>query len=374
MRRYGVAEQLIRCGQHSGVLFWHARCIPLYKPALYSTESSAGSDMKELIESRQIRAFVAVARRGNFTQGAKDVFLTQSAVSHAIKSLEQELGVQLFRRVGRSAVLTQAGERLLAHCEEILHKMHDARVDLSQLPDLGRPVLRIGAPMTICQHILPGVLRKVQQEYPQSGLRVETGDNPQLLAQLLSGKIDVAVMVDPERRPDLVFEPLFGDELKFVMPPAHPWAMATEITDTEIAEATLILPNKATRTHQLVTAYFRTARVAIHRCIELGSVESIKELVKNGLGIGIVAEWPIRPELASAELVTRPLGERPLRRQWHAVFLRERGLNVTEETLIRFFREDTRAIGLAEVGRESAGMRTARPAVSVLRPLLAGGK
>jgi DNA-binding transcriptional LysR family regulator len=329
--------------------------------------------MKELIESRQIRAFVAVARRGNFTQGAKDVFLTQSAVSHAIKSLEQELGCHLFQRVGRSAVLTHAGERLLAHCEEILHKMQDARLDLSQLPDLGRPVMRIGAPMTVCQHILPGVLRRVQQDYPQCGLRVETGDNPQLLNQLLSGKIDVAVMVEPERRPDLGLEPLFGDELRFVMQPGHPWTAASEITEADIAEATLILASKATRTHQLVTAYFRTARVAIERCIELGSVESIKELVKNGLGVGIVAEWPIRGELERGELVTRPLGQRPLRREWQAVFLRDRGLNASEESLIRFFREDTAALAAAHSGRDAVASRRSRRSVIAGRPLLAGG-
>jgi LysR family transcriptional regulator, low CO2-responsive transcriptional regulator len=347
---------------------------PFHRTDALLERAQHGFRMKELIESRQIRAFVAVARRGNFTQGAKDVFLTQSAVSHAIKSLEQELGCHLFQRVGRSAVLTHAGERLLAHCEEILHKMQDARMDLSQLPDLGRPVLRIGAPMTICQHILPGVLRKVQQEYPQCGLRVETGDNPQLLAQLLSGKIDVAVMVDPERRPDLVFEPLFGDELRFVMLPTHPWAGASEITDTSIAEATLILPNKATRTHQLVTAYFRTARVAVDRCIELGSVESIKELVKNGLGIGVVAEWPIRAELARGELVTRPLGDRPLHRQWHAVSLRERGLNAMEENLISLFREDASALVNSDAELEKAAAQRPRRKINVARPLLAGGK
>lgn len=330
--------------------------------------------MKELIESRQIRAFVAVARRGNFTQGAKDVFLTQSAVSHAIKSLEQELGCHLFQRVGRSAVLTHAGERLLAHCEEILHKMQDARLDLSQLPDLGRPIMRIGAPMTVCQHILPGVLRRVQQDFPQCGLRVETGDNPQLLNQLLSGKIDVAVMVEPERRPDLAFEPLFGDELYFVMPPTHRWAAANEITEAEITDATLILASKATRTHQLITAYFRTARVAIERCIELGSVESIKELVKNGLGVGIVAEWPIRGELQRGELVTRPLGHRALRRQWHAVFLRDRGLNASEASLIRFFREDTAALAAADSERNAAVSRRSRRIATAARPLLAGGK
>ena len=297
--------------------------------------------MKNLIESRQIRAFVAVARRGSFTHGAKDVFLTQSAVSHAIKAMEADLGCHLFRRVGKHAVLTEAGERLLQHCEDILRKMAETRADLSQLPDAGQVSLRIGAPMTICQHIVPGVLRNLQEEFPHSGLRIETGDNPQLLAQLLAGRVDIAIMVEPERRPDLAFEPLFSDELHFLMLPSHPWAAVSEISASQIQHATLIVPNKATRTHQLVAGYLRTRRILMEKYIELGSIESIKELVKNGLGIGVVAQWPIRAELQSGELVTRPLGEKPLARQWYAVHLRGRTLTEAENLFLRFFQRAT---------------------------------
>ena len=343
--RFINAEGLLKDTTSAAVILaWHAVCISEPHAKHLLTElSRAPPQMKELIESRHIRAFVAVARRGSFTQGAKDVFLTQSAVSHAIKSLEDDLGCALFQRVGRRAALTNAGERLLQHCEDILHKMQDARLDLSQLPTLNRPGLRIGAPMTVCQHILPGVLRQVQSEYPQMGLRVETGDNPQLLAHLLSGKVDLALMVEPERRPDLVLQPLFSDELKFVMLPSHAWTKAGEITEEKIGEETLILANKTTRTHQLVMTYFRSARITVQRCIELGSIESIKELVKNGLGVGIVAEWPIRTELARGELVSRPLGKRPLCRQWYAVHLASRTLSSPEESVLRFFRDDTAA-------------------------------
>lgn len=331
--------------------------------------------MKELIESRQMRAFVAVARRGNFTQGAKDVFLTQSAVSHAIKSLEEDVGVALFQRLGRRAVLTPAGERLLQHCEEILHKMQDARMDLSQMPDLSRPVLRIGAPMTVCQHILPSVLRQVQQEFPQCEIRVETGDNPQLLAQLLSGKIDVAVMVEPEKRPHLTFVPLFRDELRFLLLPGHPWARGSAISEKELRDATVILANKTTRTYQLVMTHFRAARITLKRVIELGSIESIKELVKNGLGVGIVANWPIRAEIERGELVSRPLASPPLTRQWHAVHLREHELRATESSVIRHFRQATTSIDLGEQADASPADTPDRPAMrlSALRPSLVGG-
>lgn len=307
--------------------------------------------MKQLIESRQIRAFVAVARRGSFTHGAKDVFLTQSAVSHAIKSMEMDLGCHLFRRVGKHAVLTEAGERLLQHCEEILRKMQDARDDLNQLPAEGQISLRIGAPTTVCQHIIPGVLRNLQVEFPHSGLRIETGDNPQLLAQLLAGRVDLAIMVEPERRPDLTFEPLFSDEIHFLMLPSHPWARMPEISATQIESTTLIVPNKTTRTHQLVAAHLRARRIMMERYIELGSIESIKELVKNGLGVGVVAQWPIRAELQSGELITRPLGDKPLTRQWQAVHLRGRPLKEAENAFVRHFRRATSSI---ELGKPSA--------------------
>jgi DNA-binding transcriptional LysR family regulator len=181
-------------------------------------------------------------------------------------------------------------------------------------------------------------LRSLQEQFPQSGLRIETGDNPQMLAQLLAGRVDLAIMVEPEKRPDLAFEPLFSDELHFLMPRSHPWAFLDEISGSQIEQATLIVPNKTTRSHQLLAGYLRTRRVIMEKYIEPGSIDSIKELVKNGLGVGVVAQWPIRNELQSGELITRPLGKTPLSRQWQAVHLRNRPLNETESAFIRFFR------------------------------------
>ena len=89
--------------------------------------------MKPILDSRKLLAFATLARCGSFTQTARDLFLTQSAVSHAIKSLEEELDVRLFDRLGRQAQLTPAGQRLLAYAERILDEMHRAREDLLTL-------------------------------------------------------------------------------------------------------------------------------------------------------------------------------------------------------------------------------------------------
>jgi DNA-binding transcriptional LysR family regulator len=145
------------------------------------------SSMKPTLDSRQLHAFAALARRGSFTLAAKDLFLTQSAVSHAIKSLEDDLGTRLLDRVGRRVLLTQAGEQFLRHTEKILREMEAARAGLDTLTKWGHGRLRVGASTTACQHILPMVLREFRQSYPKCVIRIEPGDHGQQLELLRGG-------------------------------------------------------------------------------------------------------------------------------------------------------------------------------------------
>jgi DNA-binding transcriptional LysR family regulator len=169
-------------------------------------------------------------------------------------------------------------------------------------------------------------------------------------------------MVEPDRRPDLTFEPLFADELNFLLPRGHAWTTKPEVTPEEIAHATLIVPNKTTRTHQLMAGYLRSRRITMERYIEPGSIESIKELVRNGLGVGVVAQWAIRAELQSGELVARPIGRTPLVRRWYAVHLRGRPLNEAEKAFVRFFREAaTKLAGTSEIAPAAAPVAVEEP-------------
>src|SRR6266516_5440895 len=128
------------------------------------------------LDSRQLRAFVTLARTGSFTLAAKELFLSQSAVSHSMRALEEEVGCRLLDRVGKKVLLTQAGETLLHHAEKILQEMSTARGALEQLGKWGRGRLRVGASTTACEYILPAVLRKFKDEFPQSLITIEPGD------------------------------------------------------------------------------------------------------------------------------------------------------------------------------------------------------
>src|SRR2546425_1650653 len=120
-----------------------------------------------MLDSRQLRAFASLARTGSFTQTARELHLTQSAISHAIKALETDVGCRLFDRLGKKVVLTQAGEALLHHAEKILQEMATARAALEQLGKWGAGRLRLGASRTACQYLLPAVLREFKESFPK---------------------------------------------------------------------------------------------------------------------------------------------------------------------------------------------------------------
>ena len=304
--------------------------------------------MKPTLDSRQLHAFAALALRGSFTLAAKDLFLTQSAVSHAIKALEDDVGCRLLDRVGRRVLLTQAGEQFLRHTERILREMETARSGLENLSKWGHGRLRVGASTTACQHILPSVLREFRQSYPKCVIRLEPGDYGHQLDLLRGGQVDLALVVEPAHPPvsEFTFVPLFQDELRFLVAPHHSWAKAGRAPRESIEGETLVLYNKTSHTFRLVNDYFRDEKVSLSNIIELGSMEAIKELVKIGLGAGVLAPWIARTELENGSLVSLPLGSRKLRRQWGVAHLKGRRLALAEETFVGLCVAVTEQLGL----------------------------
>lgn len=292
-----------------------------------------------ILDSRQLLAFATVARHASFTLAAKELFLTQSAVSHALRALEDELGQRLLDRVGKRVVLTQAGEQLLVHVHRILREMDAARTGLDHLANWGHGRLRVGASLTACQYLMPTVLREFRQSFPKCVIRIEPGDHARQIELLRNGQIDLAVMLRPTGERELEFVPIFDDELRFVVAPLHRWARGGSVPRDEIAAETLILYHKPSFTFRLLESYFREEKVALTNFIELGSMEAIKELAKTGVGAGIIAPWVARQELVARSLVALPLGRRILRRQWGVAHLRGRRLPLGEETFVGLCQE-----------------------------------
>lgn len=289
--------------------------------------------MDQTLDTRQLRAFISLARSGSFTQAGRELHLTQSAISHAIKVLETDLACQLFHRQGKSVHLTHHGRELLPHAETIMQAMGQARASLGALDKTPRGRLTIGCTPAASQFILPTVFREFKESFPQYEIRVLPGETPQTIERLLNNEVDLSVTLRPLDVSRLECHAIFEDELEFLVSPLHPWAnKAPKIRDA--VTETFIVSSRSSLNFVMIQEFFLKQGVRLNHFIELGSSEAIKELAKLGLGIAIAARWIARNEIDAGQLVPVPLPKAKLRRRWVTSSLKGRALNLAERTFV----------------------------------------
>jgi DNA-binding transcriptional LysR family regulator len=242
--------------------------------------------------------------------------LSQSAVSHALTALEEELDVRLFDRDGKKLQITPAGEHLLHYSEKILADMEAARGSLKQRTRWGASSLRVAADEMFGPSLLPGVLKSFRREFPDWLINVRAGESRECVEWLAQDAIEVAITIAPSRSEAVEIVPLFTDELVWVVSPQHPWAQNGSVRPEEIPLQTLVCSNAASYTYRLLEKYFERDGFRLNWELELGSLEAIKEMVKEGDGVTVLAPWAVREELEQNTLAALPLGKRKLKRNW----------------------------------------------------------
>lgn len=289
--------------------------------------------MDQPLDTRQLRAFISLAHSGSFTQAGRELYLTQSAISHAIKALETDLGCQLFHRQGKSVHLTHQGRELLPHAETIMRAMAQARAMLGALDRTPRGRLTIGCTPAASQYILPTVFREFKESFPQYEIRVLPGETPQIIERLLNNEVDLSVTLKPDDTSRLVCQTIFEDELEFLVSPLHPWVTKVPKVKDAVSE-TFIVSSRNSLNFAMIQEFFLKQGVRLQHFIELGSTEAIKELAKLGLGIAIAARWIAQSEIAAGQLIPVRLPKAKLQRRWVTSSLKGRPLNLAERTFI----------------------------------------
>jgi DNA-binding transcriptional LysR family regulator len=293
----------------------------------------------DLPEIRHLIAFTTVLETGGFTRAAHALNLTQSALSHQIKTLEEQLGVEVFARIGKRTVLTQAGEILLKHATVVLRELSDARQALLELRDPGRGRLRISAAGYSCYLLLPRILQEFKAEFPRVELSVSADYTGEAVQHLLEGILDIAILVVPSPVRGLAIEPLAVDEVFVIVPVDHPWAGRRRIRWAELASQVLITYNKASQTHQLLLHRLAQEGAGAPETMEVREAEAVTEMVKVGLGIAVQPPWVVRDDLRTQKLVAIPFGRTGLKRSWAIAYIQGRRLAAYGQTFIRICRE-----------------------------------
>lgn len=288
----------------------------------------------DFLDLRQLQAFQAVARTNSFTQAARELYLTQSAISHSIKALEDDLGCPLFIRVGKKMRISQAGEVLLERTHAVFAALHQAREAVTDLSAWGKGRFRIGASVTICHYILTSVIREFRECFPEADLVIEPLETYESHIALAENRIDLAISLPPEDNDLLRFSPLFSDELLFIYSHAHPAVCQKKLSRSDLLNSKFFLLSKRNATYALIKNHLKRERMELAKLSELGSVEAVKDLIRLGMGIGILPAWTVKEELANFSLHSLAPGKHKLIRQWGITTLKTFRTNLMAETFI----------------------------------------
>jgi len=276
------------------------------------------------LDSRQLNAFITVAETGSFTETARRLSLTQSAISHSIRTLESEAHCRLLTKMGNSFVPTEAGEALLHHARLGLKEFCKGRETLEHFRKWGVRRLRLGAACAMSQHFLPAILVELRRQYPRLMITVRTIFPPSDADCLRVGEIDCHIGEEPRHSDDLEFTPLFRSPLRIVVPRAHRWPPRKQIPLEELSREPCLLPPGHSSTRTMVEHALLRYKAALNILGEIESLEMIKQLIKAGFGVGILPEWMIKEEIVSGRLRVLPWVPPELRQTWGLVRWRQR--------------------------------------------------
>ncbi|MEE9538510.1 MAG: selenium metabolism-associated LysR family transcriptional regulator [candidate division NC10 bacterium] len=263
----------------------------------------------------QLKAFLAVAQDRSFSRAAEKLYLTQPAVSKQIQALEEALGMRLFDRVGRSILLTQAGNILHDHAHIAFQTLEEARETINQLRGLQRGHLRISAASTIGTYMLPQPLGELKAQFPGIEISLAITNKARVVQQVLSHEVELGFVGPPVEPAELEMEEYLLDELVLIMAPTHRLAREESVGVAELVEEVFILREQGSGTREIMEEELGRVRVSLKKAMELGSTEAIKQAVAANLGVSIVSKFAISLEILQGRLAVARLPELNLRRQ-----------------------------------------------------------
>jgi len=287
------------------------------------------------MDIQNLKAFIIVSENSSFSKAAEKLFITQPAVSKRISSLEQELGVKLFDRIGKSVQTTEAGLALLVSAKRILTELEDSRRVISNLTGKVNGPLRLGTSHHIGLHRLPPVLRSYTAQYPDVDLDIRFMDSEGACEAVIKGDLELAIATLPDEEMDnMSTEIIWHDPLCIVISKDHLLAKEQNIKQNTLLEYPAILPSQSTFTRGLMEKALTMDSKKMKIAMETNYLETIKMMVSIGLGWSVLPKSMITDDIKCINIKNISM-ERQLGVAYHA----ERTLSNAAKMLLMKLKE-----------------------------------
>ena len=268
-----------------------------------------------ILERSHLEIVRAVAQHGSLTAAAKKLHLTHSALSHTVRKLEDQLGLTIWYREGRSLRPTQVGEYLLTVANRLLPQLAHTEERLKQFAQGERGVLRIGMECHPCYQWLLKVVAPYLAQWTDVDVDVKQKFQFGGIGALFAHEIDMLVTPDPLYKTGLTFEPVFDYEQVLVVGPQHPLRKVAFVQPDQIADETLITYPVAIDRLDIFTLFLTPAGIAPHRHKTIETTDIMLQMVASGRGVAALPRWLVEESAVKFDVTPVRLGQRGIAKQ-----------------------------------------------------------
>ena len=263
------------------------------------------------MELRELRSLIALSELGSITLAAHRLHLSPAAIHKQLKSMEDELSVRLYEKIGRRLELTAAARVMLPYFADTLARFDGALHALQEWKGIKQGAVRIGAGPTLSTYVLPALLKRYRRRYPDIELLVETGNTRTLLETLDRGALDLALMVASESPEvsNVMVERFWDIEMVLI---SHLRQAPRQCRLAELRKFPFILFQQGSRLGNLVDRYFAEMDFHPRVIMRFDNAEAIKAMIRTGLGISVLPMWAVDAELRKHAFSSIRQTERPL--------------------------------------------------------------
>ena len=279
---------------------------------------------------RQLQCFSAVATNLSYTKAAKELHLTQPAVSMQIRQLEQQAGLALTEQFGKQVHLTEAGQEVFRYARSILQQVDELDTILDRLKGLSGGRLRIAA-ISSANYFAPRLLGTFYERFPDVSVSMDVTNQTAVLQRVVDNEVDMAIMGQPPKESQVEAIPFMDNPLVIVAPPGHRLAKRKRIPLKELEKEVFLIRESGSGTRGAMERFFRQNKLKLKTGMGMGSLSSIKQGVQANLGLGLLPRGAVRVEMDLGKLVELKVKGLPIQRHWYVVLHKGKRLSVAAE-------------------------------------------
>ena len=289
---------------------------------------------------RQLKVFESVARHNSYTKAAKELHLTQPAVSMQVKQLEENAGLPLLEQIGKKIYPTTAGKALYQASLDILSRVNELKDTVEELKGEVKGPLQVSV-VTTSKYFMPQLLGAFLQRYPEVEPKLKFTNRANVVERLSSNIDDFVVMGRLPDNKNFDSYPFLENIIVIAAPSNHPLANKKGIKLKNLQNERFLSREQGSGTRQVFDRMMEKEGLNTEPYMELGSSEAIKQAVMAGLGIAVLSLYSLQLELDAGRLVLLDVKDFPVRRRWYAVHLKGKKLSLVAQTFLNFILQES---------------------------------